>query len=80
MAVLEGLSLITREPDPADGRASLVRVTEKGQTILERSRERWLTELTSMLAHWDEVDRKEFARLFIRLNEAMAVRCAGDDN
>jgi DNA-binding MarR family transcriptional regulator len=80
VAVLEGMALIARESDPADGRASLVRVTESGQTILDRSRERWLTELTKMLAHWNEADRTEFARLFIRLNEAMAVRCAGEDN
>jgi DNA-binding MarR family transcriptional regulator len=44
---LEADSLISRRPDPDDGRRSLVELTERGrETLLEdrRKREGWLTE------------------------------------
>ncbi|WP_018352295.1 MarR family winged helix-turn-helix transcriptional regulator [Longispora albida] len=78
VSALEGAGLIIREQDPADGRASLVRVSELGRIALERNHNRWRDELTAMLADWDEKERDEFARLFTRLNEAMAERCAED--
>jgi DNA-binding MarR family transcriptional regulator len=42
---LEARGLVVRRPDPADGRAGLVRLTPAGQELLEasaRTRQRWL--------------------------------------
>lgn len=40
LAKLEELGLIERTPDPADGRSSLVSVTESGEAYLARARSR----------------------------------------
>jgi DNA-binding MarR family transcriptional regulator len=46
VGVLEGRGLVSRRPDPGDGRRQLVSVTESGHTFLEdrrRAGEEWLT-------------------------------------
>jgi DNA-binding MarR family transcriptional regulator len=40
LANLDRLGLVTRTPDPADGRASLVATTASGRTLLQRLRTR----------------------------------------
>ena len=46
---LERDGLVTCEPDERDGRAVLVRATERGRVILERGRERRVEELAGLL-------------------------------
>ncbi|GIG58789.1 putative HTH-type transcriptional regulator YxaD [Longispora fulva] len=79
VAALEAAGMVERDADPADGRASLVRVSEQGHAVLEHNRGKWRAEIASMLSDWNENERGEFARLFTQLNEAMAVRCAVED-
>jgi DNA-binding MarR family transcriptional regulator len=47
VAALEGASLVTREVDPHDGRAILIRATPAGRLLLEQGRDR----RTGVLAH-----------------------------
>jgi DNA-binding MarR family transcriptional regulator len=60
---LEHLGLVVRSPDPVDGRASRLLLTDRGRLSIENlleARRRWLEEL---LADWPLEDRREFARL-----------------
>jgi DNA-binding MarR family transcriptional regulator len=60
---LEHLGLIVRSPDPADGRASRLLLTDEGERSIEKllgARRVWLEEL---LAEWPAEDRTQFARL-----------------
>ncbi|CAL9295779.1 MarR family winged helix-turn-helix transcriptional regulator [Streptomyces sp. SudanB182_2057] len=72
LRALEELGLIAREPDPADGRAWLVTLTDEGSrrvgTVREARRARYVREL----AHWDRREVAELARLLHELNDVMA--------
>lgn len=60
---LEQLGLVARSADPADGRASRLRLTPEGARSIGRllsARRVWLEEL---LSEWPPADRTEFARL-----------------
>jgi len=60
---LEHLGLIIRSPDPVDGRASRLLLTDEGERSIEKllaARRVWLEEL---LAEWPAEDRTQFARL-----------------
>lgn len=70
LRALEDLGLVTREPDPADGRAFLMRLTQEGRDRFSRvrtaRRERYLRQLTD----WDRGEIAELARLLAQLNKA----------
>jgi DNA-binding MarR family transcriptional regulator len=69
LRTLEDLGLVAREPDPADGRAYLVRLTDEGRerfsSVRSARRERYLRQL----AAWDRAEIAELARLLHRLND-----------
>ncbi|MEH0418567.1 MarR family winged helix-turn-helix transcriptional regulator [Streptomyces sp. B21-083] len=71
LRALEELGLVAREPDPADGRAWLVHLTDEGRarfrTVREARRARYVREL----AAWDRVEVAELARLLHQLNLGM---------
>ncbi|MDQ0932608.1 MarR family winged helix-turn-helix transcriptional regulator [Streptomyces turgidiscabies] len=71
LRALEDLGLVAREPDPADGRAWLVHLTDEGRarfrTVREARRARYVREL----AAWDRVEVAELARLLHQLNAGM---------
>ena len=72
VSALAEQGLISREPDPADGRATLLAVTPAGRAVLaERMalRDRYLSNLT---AGWSDVEREAFATLFERFASAFA--------
>lgn len=50
VAALEEEGLVERVPDPADGRARLIRFTPKGRTAADRARE----VVTSVEQNWNE--------------------------
>ncbi|CAL9423901.1 MarR family winged helix-turn-helix transcriptional regulator [Streptomyces sp. enrichment culture] len=68
---LEDLGLVTREPDPADGRAWLVALTAEGRERVTRVREARRARYAGRLAHWDSTEVTELARLLNRLNQEM---------
>ncbi|HET6358120.1 MarR family winged helix-turn-helix transcriptional regulator [Streptomyces sp. NPDC002659] len=68
LRALDELGLVTREPDPADGRASLVRLTEEGLLRFRRVRDARRDRYMSKLAGWDRGEIAELARLLHQLN------------
>lgn len=65
---LEGLGLVAREPDPADGRAVLVRLTDEGRERYSRVRLARRARYARRLAAWDRGEIAELSRLLHRLN------------
>ena len=66
---LETMGLITRTPDPADGRAQLVSITPSAREAWKVSGHTLRTRLHSRLSEWDEADVRRFADLLHRMNE-----------
>ncbi|MGW0768815.1 MarR family winged helix-turn-helix transcriptional regulator [Streptomyces sp. NPDC002671] len=71
LRALEELGLITREPDPADGRAWLVTLTDEGRRRVGTVREARRARYVRQLAHWDRREVAELARLLHELNQVM---------
>ncbi|MFI9205626.1 MarR family winged helix-turn-helix transcriptional regulator [Streptomyces sp. NPDC053048] len=63
------LGLVGRDPDPADGRASLVQITDEGRARFTRVRDARRAKYVSKLADWDRAEIAELARLLHQLNE-----------
>ena len=59
--------LVTREPDPADGRITYIRASPKGQALLRAGRTRRVTALASELGELSGKDREVLARAAILL-------------
>ncbi|MEO3975781.1 MarR family transcriptional regulator [Streptomyces sp. CAU 1734] len=79
LRALEDLGLVVREPDPADGRASLVRLTEEGLERFRRVRDARRDRYVARLAEWDRGEVAELARLLHQLNaRAEDVSLSGD--
>ncbi|MEV0000612.1 MarR family winged helix-turn-helix transcriptional regulator [Streptomyces sp. NPDC048370] len=68
LRTLEDLGLVARDPDPADGRASLVRLTEEGRLRFRRVRDARRGRYVRKLADWDRTEVAELARLLHQLN------------
>ncbi|MBT2365341.1 MarR family transcriptional regulator [Streptomyces sp. ISL-10] len=68
LRALEELGLVTREPDPADGRASLVRLTDEGVARFRHVRDARRGRYRNKLAGWDRREVAELARLLHHLN------------
>jgi DNA-binding MarR family transcriptional regulator len=65
---LESLGLIARTPDPADGRASVLKLTGEGRERFTLVREARRAEYDRKLAEWDKGEIAELARLLNRFN------------
>ena len=68
LRALEDLGLIAREPDPADGRAWLVDLTDEGRRRVTHVREARRARYVTQLSHWDRREVAELARLLQQLN------------
>ncbi|MER5227559.1 MULTISPECIES: MarR family winged helix-turn-helix transcriptional regulator [Streptomyces] len=68
LRALEELGLIAREPDPADGRAWLVHLTEEGRARFRTVRDARRARYVRQLANWDRKEVAELARLLNQLN------------
>ncbi|WP_435880026.1 MarR family winged helix-turn-helix transcriptional regulator [Streptomyces atroolivaceus] len=69
LRALEGLGLVERETDPADGRASLVHLTDEGLARFRSVRDARRGRYARKLAGWDRTEVAELARLLHHLNE-----------
>ena len=79
VALLERVGLVTREPDPDDGRAQRVVVTAEGRKRLEHARSGRRRLMHEQLDRWPEEDVAALARLLGRFNRQMnAAVEAGD--
>ncbi|MEV1287797.1 MarR family winged helix-turn-helix transcriptional regulator [Micromonospora sp. NPDC049679] len=77
VAALETAGLVSRTPDPADRRACVIAATETGREAFARHRQTWVGALRELLADWTPEERREFTRLFARLNNSIAVPYGG---
>ncbi|MFF2045322.1 MarR family winged helix-turn-helix transcriptional regulator [Kitasatospora sp. NPDC058170] len=66
---LERAGLLRREPDPADGRATLLALTDDGRSTVAATRDRLATAIAASLASWPQTDAQDFARLLRRFVE-----------
>jgi DNA-binding MarR family transcriptional regulator len=67
LAVLERLGYVERRPDPQDGRASLLRLTEAGTAALAETRAHRAEWALGALAGWDESEARVLSDLLGRL-------------
>ncbi|TYC66421.1 MarR family transcriptional regulator [Streptomyces sp. CB01881] len=63
---LEQAGLLQRQPDPADGRATLLALTDDGRTVVAATRQRLAAGIEDSLATWPQADAQAFARLLRR--------------
>jgi DNA-binding MarR family transcriptional regulator len=63
---LEELGLVARSPDPVDGRAILLEVTEAGLDALQCMRTEWRRTVAEILEPWPEKDREILGELLER--------------
>ncbi|OAH13495.1 MarR family winged helix-turn-helix transcriptional regulator [Streptomyces jeddahensis] len=68
LRALEELGLVAREPDPADGRAWLVHLTDEGRDRFRTVRDARRARYVRQLADWDRTEVAELARLLHQLN------------
>ena len=68
---LVDLDLFERQPDPADGRASILMVTAKGRKRYEQVNVHRRQLLDQRLGEWDDRDLEQFAELLGRYNESL---------
>jgi DNA-binding MarR family transcriptional regulator len=69
---LETLDIVERTPDPADGRASLVGLTESGRATVQAAFERRFKRIQGVLEHWSDADRAQLQVLLTRLAADLA--------
>ena len=74
IAHLADAGLITRSPDPLDGRAHLVAVTPAGREQAHALIARRVRDLEEVIDTWNDTDREEFARLLTQFTEEFAAR------
>lgn len=64
---LEDTGLVARSPDPADGRAALIAITDTGRRVLADFRKARRRRVADLLDGWSADDRSTLARLLTRL-------------
>ncbi|WP_221348115.1 MarR family winged helix-turn-helix transcriptional regulator [Streptomyces beigongshangae] len=71
LRALEEVGLVAREPDPADGRAWLVHLTQEGRERFRVVRAARRARYVSELANWERGEVADLARLLRRLNRGV---------
>lgn len=68
IATLVELDLLERVPDPDDGRARRIQLSETGRARLTEVRQKRRKHLHTEFAHWSTRDLQDFARLLGKFN------------
>jgi DNA-binding MarR family transcriptional regulator len=68
---LETLGLVSREPDPADGRATLLSVSEHGRRRVEEVAQTRRVRLGERLGSWDDEELRAFVGALARYNASL---------
>ncbi|MDF2898899.1 MAG: transcriptional regulator [Rhodococcus erythropolis] len=63
---LEVAGLLSRSPDPSDGRAVKLELTPRGHTAVETLRTRLASEIDELLQDWTDDETRLFAAGFVR--------------
>ncbi|MDX6260903.1 MAG: hypothetical protein QOH84_2591 [Kribbellaceae bacterium] len=71
LSALEGDGLVSRRPDPADARVSLVQLSEAGRARLEALYAGYARQLRSALADWDDDEMAAAAEVLRRVAAAV---------
>ncbi|MFJ4028269.1 MarR family winged helix-turn-helix transcriptional regulator [Paenarthrobacter sp. NPDC089989] len=71
IAELEELGFVMRRPDPADGRAQLLALTESGMAKLREFEEQRSVRLRDYLADWSEEDALEASKVLQKLSTSL---------
>ena len=69
---LEAVGVIERTPDPADGRASLVRLSTRGRATMQAAFQRRFKRIQEVLEPWNAKDRAHLQDLLTRLAADLA--------
>lgn len=69
---LESQGLVTRQTDPADGRAALLAATAEGSRLFALTRQARGRFVREVVASWPASDRDEFGRLLAQFNDGVA--------
>jgi DNA-binding MarR family transcriptional regulator len=77
LATLERSGLVGRRPDPDDGRASLMHLTDAGVAALAETRALRSEWASAALARWDEDDARQLSELLERLAADLDTSLAG---
>lgn len=67
-SALESKGLVERSPDPEDGRASYLRITETGRLQLEETRQARYARYSKLLDGWSAADMERFGEMLARFN------------
>jgi DNA-binding MarR family transcriptional regulator len=73
---LEDKSIVERTHDPADGRASLVKLSDEGRATMQEAFRRRFERIKDVLGPWSDRDRYELQSLLTRLADDL--RSAND--
>ncbi|MFE4198056.1 MarR family winged helix-turn-helix transcriptional regulator [Paenarthrobacter sp. NPDC056912] len=71
IAELEELGFVVRRPDPADGRAQILALTEAGAAKLRDVEEQRSVRLRDYLGDWSEDDALEASQVLQKLTESL---------
>jgi len=69
---LEDKGIVERTADPADGRASLVQISEDGRDVMRAAFKRRHDRIKTVLAPWSDRDRAQLQELLTRLAADLA--------
>ncbi len=64
---LEDKGIVERTPDPADGRASLIRISADGHRVMQAAFRRRFERIKAVLEPWSQRDRDLLQTLLVRL-------------
>jgi len=67
-AALEQKGLVSRVPNPVDGRAFSLQITASGEKELDAYRQERLARMGKLLKNWSEEERKTFGELLAKFN------------
>jgi DNA-binding MarR family transcriptional regulator len=67
VAMLTRSGLAARRPDPADGRAQLLGITDVGRDALDRCRGEWISWVAAALGDWNDDDAQDLVSSLQRL-------------
>jgi DNA-binding MarR family transcriptional regulator len=81
-AALVRNGLLERQPDPEDGRASILAATPDGERVFHEHRKEHCLRMADILAHWRVADVRRLTNLLTRLNRDTNAYCqeAGYDH
>lgn len=70
-STLEQKGYLFREPDPQDGRAYTLQISELGLNMLKQNMDIRQDKVGKMLEDWSEEERENFGQLLQKLNDAI---------